>query len=166
MRAVALGDEKVQKKIEANFIPLKVRMEPGAKEFPLSWPALLNWRIAYGVMGGKDNQGFTGCSVVSPSLDFEYANTGSALIWEMFTSDAYDAGRFGAMLDRAIARRRTEVSILNDHSLTERQRRRRLVEFRRKTRDAVAAEGRLTLPPRGFSVEHATELFRMAGAIP
>ena len=166
MRAVALSDETVQDKIMASFIPLKLAIAPGTKEFPLDWPALRSWKTGYRLMGGEKNDGFTGCSVVGPALDVEYGNTGSAFVWEMFDSAAYDAAKFAAMLERARGRWAREQAIRSGPEARAEGRERRLADFRDEVRRAVADEGRFRLPPKGFSVAGAVELFRLSGDLP
>jgi hypothetical protein len=162
MRAVALADPAVQAKVSDRFVPLKVTILPGTKEFPLDWPAAAGWRNSYRLMGGEGNEGFTGCSVVGPDLQIEYGNTGSAFVWELFESTAYDAGRFAAMLYRAHERWSEEETIRKEAVLPG-MRDRRIERHRRQVSRAVANEGRLRLPPRGFTVEGAKELFRLSG---
>jgi hypothetical protein len=166
MRAVALSDKTVQKKVVKSFIPLKLAIKPGTKEFPLDWPALQPWGVSYRLMGGEKNEGFTGCSVVSPDLKVEYGNTGSALVWEMFDSTAYDADKFVAMLERADERRAREQAIRADATLSKAHKERRLASFRDDMRSAVAKEGRFRLPPKGFTIQGAVELFELSGDLP
>jgi hypothetical protein len=165
MRAVALSDPAVQKRITAEFVPLKVQIDFGTKEFPLKWPAMLSWRIAYSVAGGEKNNGFTGCTIVSPDLMVEYASTGSAMVWELFESTAYDAGKFLAMIERGVERAKTERRIQSDPNRTPAQRRFALRQEREKTRQMVSSEGRMRGAPPGFTREKAIELFRLAGSI-
>nr|CAA9212236.1 hypothetical protein AVDCRST_MAG63-13 [uncultured Armatimonadetes bacterium] len=163
MRAVALSDSAVQERIRQSFVPLKVVIPFPKTAFPLDWPALAHWRTSYGLMDGT---GFTGCSVVSADLEIEYGNTGSALVWELFDSTAYDAAKFAAMLDRAAERWSRERAIRADKALNAADRERRLAAFRGGVRAAVGREGRFRLPPRGFTVEGAVELFRLSGDLP
>jgi hypothetical protein len=166
MRAVALSDKTVQEKVKQSFLPVKVAILPGTKEFPLDWPAMQGWKLGYRLMGGNKNEGFTGCAVVSPDLKMEYANTGSGFVWEMFESTAYDAKKFAAMLDRAAERFAREQQIRADSRLTEKQRERALAQFYTEVRNAVSQEGRLHLPPKGFTLKGAGELFQLSGDLP
>ena len=166
MRAVALSDKTVQEKVAQSFIPLKVTIQPGTKEFPLSWLATRAWGNAYQAMGGEKNEGFTGCSVISPDLQIEYGNTGSALVWEMFDSTAYDAQKFAAMLDRARDRWVGEQEVRSAKNLSEGQRQSKLASFRAEIRNAVGNEGRFRLPPRGFTIQGAVKLFELSGDLP
>lgn len=118
MRAVALADQSVQKKIGEAFIPLKVEIPFGTEKFPLEWPALKMWRDTYVRMGGPETTGLTACSVVSPDLQTEYGSTGSAMVWELFESTAYNADKFSAMLDRAKARAAEEQTIRKNEKLS------------------------------------------------
>ncbi|MCS7168383.1 MAG: hypothetical protein RMI91_13585 [Gemmatales bacterium] len=163
MRAVALADAQVQKKIVDSFIPLKVVIPYGTKEFPLQWEAMKYWRLAHFLMGGEKCTGLTACSVVSPDLQIEYANTGSAFVWEMFESPAYDAKKFAAMLDRALERFRQEQAIRRDPNLSEQERIERLESFRRDVQAAVLKEGATRPRPKGFTDLHALELFAISG---
>ncbi|MEM7519114.1 MAG: hypothetical protein AAF368_19585, partial [Planctomycetota bacterium] len=99
--------------------------------------------------------------VVSPDLQVELGNTGSAFVWEMFESTAYDAEKFSAMLDRALARFEKRAAIRAGKSGEEQTN--ALATFDRGLKRAVTGEGRFRLPPRGFSVEGAKELFRLTG---
>lgn len=163
MRALALSDPYVQLKIRTHFVPLELPIEPGTKEFPLDWPALTGWRIAYALLGGERNDGFTGGSVVSPDLMVEYASTGSAMPWELFDSPAYDAEKMAALLSRGLQRAEEERALREDRSLSVAERTRRLAAFRRELSRKVGEEGRLRLPPPGFTLEGALELFRLTG---
>lgn len=163
MRAVALSDKTVQQKVTKSFIPLKIEIPIGTEKFPLDWPGLKAWNTAYKRMGGPKAEGITACSVVSPDLQTELGSTGSALVWEMFDSIAYDAEKFAAMLDRSLERAEEAETIANDKSLSDKQRKRQLAAFRRKVKWDVGREGRFHLPPKGFSIEGAKNLFRMTG---
>lgn len=163
MRAVALSDKSAQEKIAKHFIPLKLQIKPRSPEFPLEWHALSGWRFAYKLGNGE---GFTGCTVVSPDLAIEYASTGSAMVWELFDSIAYDAQKFNAMLDRGAHRAAREMQIRNDQSLTVWEKDRRIAAFRAEIREAVSKEGRFQLPPKGFTIEGAMDLFRLSGDLP
>jgi len=101
MRAVALADKKVQETISTNFLPLKVVMTypPKMEKFPLDWPALRNFQVGYQLTKGK---GYTGCAVVSPDLKTQYGSTGSAMVWELMDSVAYDTVKFQKMLDQSL----------------------------------------------------------------
>ena len=153
----------MQKRVAESFIPLKVEIPIGTEKFPIDWPGLKGWSKAYDRMGGPDTEGITACSVISSDLQTEFGNTGSAFVWEMFDSIAYDAEKFAAMLDRAKERAEKARAIANDKDLTERQRERRLAAYLRKVKWDIGREGRFRLPPKGFSVEGAKELFRMTG---
>lgn len=163
MRAVALSDKAVQAKAARSFVPLKLEISYPKSTFPLDWPALAGWKASYSLMDGK---GFTGCSVVSPDLKAEYGNTGSAFIWEMFDSTAYNAPKFAAMLDRAQARWAQDKKIQADMTLSDQERERQLARFRGEMSGAVAKEGRFRLPPKGFTVQGAIELFQLSGDLP
>ena len=163
MRAVALSDKIVQEKVAKSFIPLKVHIPYGSKEFPLDWPAMSNWSIVHRLMGGEKCQGLTGCSVVSPDLKTEYVNTGSAFVWELFESTAYDAKKFAAMLDRGAERAAREQVIRNDTKLSEQERESQLVSFQKEVRSALAEEGRARTKPKGYSDLHSLELFSLSG---
>lgn len=165
MRAVALSDKTVQQKVADSFIPLKVEIPYGTPEFPLDWPALKVWKDAYVSMGGPKTTGLTTCSVVSPDLQTEYGSTGSAFVWEMFDSIAYDADKFAAMLDAATARAKEERRILTDTSLDEPSKLKSLTEFRKQVKKDVTHEGRFRFPPEGFTIEGATKLFEMTGDV-
>lgn len=163
MRAVALADSTVQAKVAASFIPLKIAIPHGTEKFPLDWPALKHWSNVYQQMGGKKVEGITACTVISPDLKVEYANTGSAFVWEMFDSVAYDAKRFAGMLDKAAQRWVTEKEIRADKSLDDKERAAKLASFHAEVRKAIAKEGIFHFPPKGFTIQGAIELFELTG---
>ena len=163
MRAVALADKAVQQNVAKSFIPLKLVITPRSPAFPLDWPAMAGWRFAYKLGEGD---GFTGCSVVSPDLQLEYGNTGSAFIWEMFDSTAYDAQKFNAMLDRAAKRAAREREIRADKTLSGPELERQLASFRDEVRQALPKEGPFRLPPKGFTIQGAIDLFTLSGDYP
>lgn len=166
MRAVALSDKTVQAKIKEFFVPLKIVIEPGTKEFPVDWPALSHWSKTYRKMGAEECEGITGCSVVSPDLEVEYANTGSAFVWEIFDSTAYDPVKFAAMLDRAQERFEAERGLLANEELRDGVKVRRLKHKRAQVAREIKREGRVRLPGRGFSKDGAVELFQLSGDLP
>ena len=163
MRAVSLSDKIVQEKVKMSFIPLKVKIDFGTEKFPLDWPALKVWQDTHRNMGGPKTTGLTACSVVSPDLKIEYGSTGSAFVWEMFDSIAYDAKKFADMLDRADQRSEQAKKIRADKSLDDKAREAKLASFHEEVRKAVGADGRFRLPPRGFSIQGAVELFELSG---
>ena len=67
------------------------------------------------------------------------------------------------MLDSAKSRGEKLQSISEDRSLDDKQRERELEKYRRQVKREIGKEGRFHLPPRGFSIEGAKELFRMTG---
>ena len=160
MRAVALSDKQIQQTVAESFVPLKVMMTypPRMEAFPLDWPAMRRWQIAYKMTGGK---GFTGCSVVSPDLKTEYGSTGSAMVWELFDSTAYDAKKFQAMLDQSIKFAAEERELRQSST---RRSRLELAKFNAKVRKANRSSVRL--PPKGFTADQARELFRLTGDLP
>lgn len=163
MRAVALSDKTVQEKVAKSFIPLKVTIPFGTETFPLDWPGLKSWHDAYKRMGGPKTSGITACSVISPDLSTEYGSTGSAFVWELFDSIAYDAKKFAAMLDRAAERGKKEREIRDETAQSDEERERRLASFRKEVKKAVRREGRFHFPPKGITIEGAKELFRLSG---
>ncbi|NNC89976.1 MAG: hypothetical protein HKN82_16080 [Akkermansiaceae bacterium] len=161
MRAVALADTKVQWIVKRNFIPVKLPIDP-AEGFTSAWPALRGWATAYKFANGK---GFTGCSVISPDLEFEYGHTGSAFIWEMFDSTAYSPRKFAAMLERSASRAEEERALRYQRGITPAERKLEVARLRKGLEQAVRREGQFHLPPRGFSLDQALELFRIVGAV-
>ncbi len=163
MRAVALADSIVQDKVARSFIPLKITIPFGAEKFPVDWPGMKHWSDTYQQMGGKKVDGITGCSVISLDLKTEYGNTGSAFVWELFDSIAYDEKKFAAMLDRSLERFGRDQKIRADKSLSEKERERNLATFHAEVRKAMGNEGQFYFPPKGFTIEGAKELFRLSG---
>ena len=166
IRAVVLTDSSVQEKLANSFIPLKVEIQVGTKDFPLvgNWPALGYWRATYQFLGGEKCLGFTGCSVISPDLQTEFGQNGSSLPWQLFDSFAFDAKKFAAMLDRASERAARERDIRADKTLSAKELDRKLASFRAEVQRAVAKEVAFPLlPPKGFTFERAQELYKLAG---
>lgn len=163
MRAVSLSNKEVQRKITTSFIPLKVSIPYGTEKFPLDWPALKVWQDTYQRMGGPKTSGITACTVVSPDLKVELGSTGSAFVWEMFDSIAYNADKFAGMLDNALKRFERGQKIRGSRELSEKERASALREHRLKVLREVGREGRFHFPPPGFSIEGAKELFRLTG---
>jgi hypothetical protein len=87
------------------------------------------------------------------------------MVWELFDSAAYDSDKFLAMLERGLARHKRYSKIQSEPGLRPSARRRELSEFRRTVRSQVASEGRGKLPPKGFNLDKALELFRLSGDI-
>ena len=165
MRAVALADDAVQQRVAKSFIPLKVAIPHGAEKFPLDWPGLSNWAGVYRQMGGKKTEGITACCVISPDLKTEYGDTGSAFVWEMFDSIAYDAKKFAAMLDASLDRFQRERAIRADKALGDEERAAKLKTFHAEVRKAIAKEGQFHFPPSGFTIDGAVELFELTGDV-
>ena len=163
MRAVALSDSTVQTKVAKSFIPLKFMIPYGTEKFPVDWPGLKMWQDTYQRMGGKKVDGITACSVISPDLKVEYGNTGSAFVWEMFDSIAYDATKFAGMLDRSVERFGRVNEIRADRSLSDKERGTKLASFQAEVRKAISNEGRFQFPPSGFTIWGAMELFELTG---
>lgn len=166
MRTVSLSNPIVQEKVNSSFVPLKLQIDYGTEKFPIDWPALKKWRIAYFFMGGKKTKGITGCSVVSPDLKIELGNTGSAFVWEMFDSVAYDATKFATMLDNSIEFYERYQSIQDDTSIRRWKRRRLVSRLNRDVKKNNKAHGKFRLPPKGFTKENAIELFQLSGDLP
>jgi hypothetical protein len=159
----------VQAKVAKSFIPLKLAI-PRGKDFPLgeNWEALDYWRVTYkflgAVLGGSDKTcgGFTGISVVSPDLKIEYGNGGPGMIWEMFESAQYDAKKCAAMLDRATERAARERNIRTDKTLSAEERDRKLTSLRDVFRSDVKKEGESHSWPKGFTIEGALKIHKIA----
>ena len=155
LRAVALSNKEVQKLVADHYVPLKLGFNK-LEGFPVDWPALQAWATAYKFSDGRC---FTGCSVVSPDLEIQYGNTGSAMMWELFESTAYDGGKFRAMLREALARGSEERVLRSQRGVSAGERRMELHRFRKGVKRVVSSHGRFQLPPDGFSLEAALELF-------
>lgn len=164
MRAVALADKDIQTVINESFIPLKIEMKKGEREFPLDWKALGRWRTNYAInLTGDEKQGFTMCAVVSPDLEMELGSTGSAFVWEMFTSIAYDKDKFLKMVKNAASLNRKRDQLLADIIAGTRGSRLNYTRWKMETNREIRAAGRISKPPEGFSKENALELFKMSG---
>jgi hypothetical protein len=156
----------VQERLAKSFVCLKVAVPQGTKDFPAigNWPALGYWPRVYRFLGGEKCGGWYATSAISPDLQTEYAQPGSGLPWQLFESISYDADKFAAMLDRAADRAAQERAIRADRTLTAKERDRKLAGFRAEVRSAVARETALPLlPPKGFSMERAQELYKLGG---
>lgn len=163
MRTVSLSNTKVQKMINESFVPLKVPIDYGTKDFPLKWDAVQDWRRIYNLMGGPRTKGFTACVVVDPQTKLQLGSTGSAMVWELFDSIAYDPDKFAAMLEKAQQRLEKLQAIASDPGLGEIQKRIQTGLLKRKLKEEIRKEGAFHLPPRGFSIKNATKLFQLSG---
>ena len=103
------------------------------------------------------------CTVVSPDLKMEYGNTGSAMVWEMFDSIAYNADKFNTMLDKAKQRFEAEKAIILNKKLSTSEKTKQISDLRKKVKKQVGEEGKFRMPPKGFSIKQALELFEMTG---
>lgn len=159
MRAHVLSDSTVQSLVSKNFVPLKMKLDP-QKGFPVDWPALKRWQTAFKMNQGK---GFAGCSVIASDLHVEFGNTGSARVWELFDSTAYDAKKFAAMLRMAADRNTEDRSLRAQRGINAAERRMVVGRFREGVGKAVKTEGRSHLPPKGYSLEQALKLYELAG---
>lgn len=150
MRAVSLSDEKVQKLVGGKLVPLKLVIKAGG-DFPDAFPALRRWKLIYKIMAGD---GFTGCVVASADGEVNLADTGSAMVWELFDSTAYDAGKFHAMLTRGIARQAAYAKLTTKGEIW---------KFKWDLSSKVKKEGEFQLPPKGFSMDKALKIFELTG---
>ena len=165
-RAVVLSDPRVRAAVEKDFVPFKLEIREGTDVFPSDWPAIRHWNWGYQLTGGEECRGITGCAAVSPDLEFEYADTGSCLVWELFDTAAYDAEKFLQMLADATRRFEQEQAIRAHATLADAERAAAVKAHRRAVRREVKKEGRFHLPPAGFTIEGAKELFRLSGDLP
>jgi hypothetical protein len=161
IRTHVLSNPTVAAHIKASFIPVKLKLETG-KDFPVDWPALKKTATAFAFSNAK---GFAGCSIVSPDLEIEYGNSGSAKMCELFDSTAYSAKEFAGMLERASSRVMEERSLRVQRGISDFERKLEVHRFRRGVTLAVRSEGVSHLPPKGYSLERALELYQMAGAV-
>ena len=67
------------------------------------------------------------------------------------------------MVDRSVERYEHEKSIRADEKLDDAAKEDQIAAYRKETSRAIAREGRFHLPPWGFSIEGAKDLFRMTG---
>lgn len=139
---------------------VEMTFPPKMERFPLThWPALAGWNIPYSI---SDGQGFTGVSVVSPDLTIEYATTGDANIWNLFHSPAYDAEKFKAMLEQAQSFFARDCD-LNSQKLSASEKLRARQKLKQEVDEYKQRTSGFRLPPKGFTLEYALELFRMTG---
>lgn len=162
LRTHALSNATVAARIRSAYVPVKVRLEQG-KEFPLNWPALKKWATEFKF---SDARGFAGCSIVSYDLALEYGNSGSTKLANMMESPAFDAKAFATMLNTVSDRVTEERSLRAQRGIKEFERLEELKRFREGVARAVRSEGWNKLPPRGYSLEQALELYAMAGTKP
>lgn len=161
LRTYSLADDKIVGLVKAYCVPVKVPLKRG-ENFPLDWPALKKWATAFRFSNGR---GFAGCSLVSSDLALEYGNSGSAQIPQMLESPAFSPVRVHDMLVRGMERLTEERSLRVERRISELERKREIARFRTGVTRAVQMENRRSLPPAGYSLEQALELYRMAGAI-
>jgi len=159
LRTHALSDPKIIEMVKARCVPMKIRLKKG-EDYPVDWPALKHWATAFKF---SNQRGFAGCSVVSSDLTIEFGNSGSARIFELLSSPAFDPEEVLGMLKRAMERVNEERSILVQRGISNEEREAEILRFRKGVTRAVRSEGRRRLPPGGYSLEQALELYRMAG---
>jgi len=159
LRTHVLSDPRIIEMVKAQYIPMKIRLEVG-EDYPVDWPALKHWATAFKF---SNERGFAGCSVISPDLAIEFGNSGSARIYELLTSSAFDSEAILRMLKRAMERINEERSILVQRGISTEERKAEILRFRKGVTRAVRSEGRRNLPPAGYSLEQALELYRVAG---
>jgi hypothetical protein len=160
MRALTLTDAEVERKITSSFVPLKLAYTPD-KGFGVKWPALSRWETRF-QFAGPD--GSAGCAVINAELTMEFANSGSSLISELFDSTAYDSRKFSGMLSRGYQRWREDRIVSAEGGLSENERDDEVLRYRAGVAFDVAREGEMRIPPKGYSLGKAVELFRMAGS--
>lgn len=162
LRTHALSSPTVAAHVRRTCIPLKVKLEQG-KDFPLKWPALKKWATEFKF---SDARGFAGCAIVSYDLALEYGNSGPTKLANMMESPAFDAKAFATMLSTVSDRVTEERSLRAQRGIKEFERLEELKRFRQGVARAVRSEGWSKLPPRGYSLEQALELYQMAGTKP
>ena len=162
-RALVLSEEAVQKRLAEEFVPFRLEIKEGTASFPSDWRGLKHMKIPYQLVGGEDCQGITGLAVVSPDGQTLLAATDSCFVWELFDSSAYSPAMFGDVLDRGLKFHAEANAIAADETLSELERRRAMLRLRGRVKKANNANGGFRLPPKGFSVDGAKELFVMSG---
>ena len=160
IRALSLSDSEVQKKIIGSFVPLKLIYTEG-KGFGVKWLVLNGWETKFQFAAGD---GCAGCAILNADLNMEFANSGSALVGELFESVAYDPKKFSTMLSRGYQRWKEDGIMGREGGLSMRERQQEVDRYRRGVVFEVEKEGEMRLPPIGYSLAKAMELFRMAGA--
>ena len=70
------------------------------------------------------------------------------------------------MMERSASRLTEERSLRVQRGVTEYERKVELYRFRKGVTRAVQRESRSQLPPKGYSLEQALELYQIAGAVP
>ena len=159
IRALTLTHPEVQRKITGSFVPLKLVYRP-QKGFGVSWPVLRQWDHRFAFAG---NDGTAGCTVVNADLTMEFANSGSSLISELFESTAYDGRKFSRMLSRGYQRWKEDGIISREGGLSVKERADEVERHRDGVASDVTREGEMRIPPKGYSLEKALELSRLAG---
>ena len=161
LRVHSLADAKVMALVKSQCVPVKVPLKKG-EDFPLDWPALKKWATAFKF---SNERGFTGCSLVSSDLAIEYGNSGSARISEMLETPAFSPRQVHGMLVRGMERLTEERSLRVERRISDFERKREIARLRSGVTRAVQMESRRKLPPRGYSLEQALELYLMAGIV-
>ena len=164
LRTHALSDLKVAYLVNTKCVPVKIPLKTGkGQKFPVDWPALKKWSAGFKYSNAR---GFTGCSVVSYDHAIEYGNSGSAKLSEILETPAFQSKEVQKMLERALLRVSEERSLVVQRGIREVERKREIQNFRLGVTRAVQSESRTKLPPRGYSLEQALELYQIAGATP
>ena len=159
IRSLTLPDPEVERKITGSFVPLKLVYRPG-KGFGVGWPVLQKWENRFKFAG---SDGAAGCSVINADLTMEFANSGSSLISELFDSTAYDKRKFSRMLSRGYQRWKEDGIIRREGGLSVKEVADEVARHRSGVAFEVTREAEMRIPPKGYSLEKAVELFEMAG---
>lgn len=85
------------------------------------------------------------------------------MVWELFDSTAYDADKFTAMLDEAVRHADAEQQLRRMYEDRPALLGWKLAMQRHSLRMARLRNLVIRLPPEGFTVENAKELFRLSG---
>ena len=159
IRGIALSDADVQRKVKSSFVPLKLVYTEGSG-FPVKWSVLKGWETKFDY---SSDLGSAGCAVINSDLNMEFANSGSAMMGELFDSVAYDARKFSRMLSRGYQRWKEDGIIGREGGLSIEDRKQEVDRYRRGVAYEVEKEGQMRFAPKGYSLEKALELFRLAG---
>lgn len=160
MRALTLIDPEVERKITSSFVPLKLPYN-AEKGFEVHWPVLKKWETRFKFTGPD---GSAGCAIVNVDLSMEFANSGSSMISELFTSPAYDRRQFSRMLSRGYQRWKEDGIVSREGGLSANEREDEIQNYRAGVAFDVNREEEMRIPPKGYSLANALELFRLAGA--
>lgn len=127
MEGSSFSDAKVIEKLGADFIAVKLNVTDDG--WPEGVPALAAWKEAY-TRDWRHKYGFATSAVIGPDGQWVYGTSGSGYKWEWETAINYHPEKYVAYLDECLDRYRRAQAILADDTLSELERKAKLLKVR------------------------------------